>query len=119
MAAHRINSRAKGQRTVAKALRYLGGFPPTHVILLHQASRFATPQPFDLLLLRSGHWPRFVEVRTNAWGVAKPQTRTLSRLPGDGYFRQVWRFKDGQDTPDLRQWDGSAWRSLASPWEGE
>ena len=81
----------------------------TRIIPLYQVSRWAQAQPFDALLLRPGYWPRFVEVRTNQWGVSKLQTRTLSQLPGDGYFKQIWLFKRGCTTPLIRQWDWERW----------
>ena len=114
-----MNSRAKGQRTFHKACRYALSFPGTVLLPIYQVSRFAQPQPFDLLLFRPTHWIRLVEVRTGQWGVAKPQTRTLAALPGEMYRKQLWRFQDRQMTPDLREWQEDAWNTITNPWEVE
>jgi len=113
----RLNSRKKGQRTFAKAIRYALSFPGTVAIPLYQVSRWAAPQPFDVLLLRPTYWPRFVEVRTTAWGVSKPQTRTLAALPGESYHKQIWLFERGTQTPRLREWQEIAWKPINHPWE--
>lgn len=112
-----INTRKKGQRTFAKACRYARSFPGTVLIPIYQISRFAQPQCFDMLLLRPTHWPRFVEVRTTQWGVSKPSTRQLAALPGDGYLKQIWRFRRGATTPDIRVWNEAAWIVQNNPWE--
>ena len=115
---HMANSRRKGQRTCQKAMRFALSFPGTTTIPIYQVSRFAQPQPFDLLLLRPDCLARLVEVRTDLWRVAAPQTRALSRLPGM-VVKQIWRFKRGATIPDIRQWSGSAWIYQDHPWEGE
>src|SRR3990167_1753850 len=114
-----MNARAKGQRVQHKAVRYALSFPGTVVIPLYQVSRWATPQPFDLLVLRPLYWPRFVEVRANAWRIGRTSTVTLSRLPGEGYAKQIWQLKDGQTIPTIRQWQGSEWKPQDTPWEEE
>ena len=70
---------------------------------IYQISRWAQPQPFDLLILDLDACPILVEVRTNQWGVSKPQTRTLATLPGL-VSKQIWMFPDGQMLPNIREW---------------
>lgn len=114
------DSRRKGQRTLAKAKRYAATFPGVKVLVWYQLSgwhKTSTQQCFDLILLRHDFWAIFVEVRTNQWGVAKPQTRTLAHLPGKCFRRQVWLFKDRTTIPLIRQWDGAAWTYIETPWE--
>ena len=111
-----MNSRAKGQRTFQKAVRYALSFPGTVVLPLYQVSRWATAQPFDMLVLRPTHPPLFVEVRSNQWGVNKPQTRLLTALPGVGYQKHIWMFKDGAQQPHIRGWNGTAWVPRVQPW---
>ena len=88
--------------------------------MLYQASQWATPQPFDIVIFRPTYWPRFVEVRTNQFGMTKPNTVTLSRLPGDA-IRQIWMFRNGDTTPLIRQWSEplDMWVPQNSPWEVE
>ena len=112
-----MSSRSTGQRTERKALAYLATIPNTAPVRLYQVSRFATPQPFDLLALRTGYWPRFVEVRTGQWRTGRESTKALTLLPGEGYHKQIWRFKKGATVPDVRQWNGREWTHRASPWE--
>ena len=113
-----IQTRKKGQRTQLKAFRFATSFPDTTCLIMHQASHWATPQPFDLILFRPTHWIRLVEVRANQWGVARPQTRALAALPGEEYMRQIWCFKDRCQVPQIRQWDGKEWVHQDNPWEG-
>ena len=113
------NTRAKGQRTVLKAIRYARTFPGTECLPIYQVSRFAQEQPFDLILFRPAHWLRLVEVRSNTWQVGKPQTRHLAALPGEGYFKQCWRFRDRQEVPEIRQWNGQEWQWVSHPWEAD
>ena len=112
-----MNMREKGNRTSRKAIRYALSFPGTVVIPLYQVSRWATPQPFDLLVLRTTYWPRFVEVRANAWRTGRASTVQLAHLPGESYHKQIWRLDDGQTTPTIRQWHGTAWIYQENPWE--
>lgn len=115
-----MNSRAKGRRTEAKAVEYAMTFPGVRVLKWYQLNtRFhtSTDQVFDLLVLRDQYWPRFVEVRTNQWGLSKPQTKSLASLPGEGYFKQVWLWRDGESMPKLRQWDDGTWLYQHEPWE--
>lgn len=114
-----LNTHVKGQRIQRKAIRYALTFQGTVVIPLYQVSRWATPQPFDLLVLRQTYWPRFVEVRANAWRTGRASTVQLASLPGEGYARQIWRFRDQHLTPDIRQWHGTAWQPQDTPWEVE
>ena len=112
-----MNTREKGGRTFRKAVRYALTFPGTVVIPLYQVSRWAQPQPCDMILLRPTHWPRFVEVRTTTWGVSKPSTRQLAALPGDSYLKQIWRFRRGTTIPDIRLWNEKFWVVQQQPWE--
>lgn len=112
-----MSSRSKGQRTERKAIAYLATVPNTAHIHLYQTSRFASPQPFDLLVLRDRYWPRFVEVRSNQWRTGRASTKTLAALPGEGFHKQVWLFRDGWLRPEVRQWNGREWAYRASPWE--
>ena len=114
-----MNTRQKGQRTFQKAMRYALSFPGTVAIPLYQVSRWATPQPFDLLLFRPGYLVRLVEVRTTAWGVAKTNTRQLAALPGTYYLKQVWRFRSLCTLPDIRQWMEPGWLWQVAPWSSE
>ena len=103
-----MNTRQKGARTALKARRYAEAHGWTY-LAWHQPPRWATEQPFDALLLRSGFKPVLLEVRSNRWGVDKPQTQQLAALPGL-CIRQIWRFRDGTNVPNIRQWDGHAWQ---------
>ena len=106
-----INTRAKGQRSFAKAMAYAKAtYPKGALIPLYQVSRWAQPQPFDLLVLDFDAPALLVEVRTNQWGVAKPQTRTLAKLPGR-VRKQIWLFDRGQTVPRVRTWDGMTWET--------
>ena len=111
-----MSSRSKGQRTELKAVDFLATIPNTAPIRLYQRSRFATPQPCDLIALRAGFWPRFVEVRSNQWRTGRDSTWQLAALPGEGYHKQIWLFRDGQVTPSVRQWNGREWVRKDSPW---
>ena len=104
-----MNTRAKGQRTFAKAMAYATLHFPTGVFLpLYQPSRFSKPQPFDLMILEPFEPPICVEVRSNQWGVSKPQTRRLAHLPGH-IRKQIWLFKNGATTPQIRRWSHETW----------
>ena len=111
-----MSSRRKGQRTELKAIAYLQTIPKTTHIRLYQTSRFASPQPFDLLVLRNRYWPRFVEVRSNQWRTGRVSTEQLAALPGEGYHKQIWLFRDGSKIPEVRQWDGAIWILKDNPW---
>ena len=111
-----MNSRKKGQRTELKARRWAEGQGALY-LAWHQAPRWATEQPFDGLVLKATQWPVCVEVRSNAWRTGDPATVQLSRLPGEGYHKQIWRFQDGTDTPDIREWRGDTWQPVATIWE--
>ena len=116
-----VNPRAKGQRVVAKAIRYALSFPGTAVIPLYQVSRWATKQPFDLIVFRETYWLRVVEVRANAWRTGRASTVALAALPGDAYHKQIWKFENGCATPQIRQWveHEQHWCHQDQPWEGE
>lgn len=106
-----MNTRAKGQRTFGKALRFAHAlYPNAYVLPIYQVSRWAHPQPFDMMILEFDHRPICVEVRTNQWGVSKPQTKVLAHLPGC-VFKEIWMFQRGQAYPAIRRWDGTAWES--------
>lgn len=99
-----MNARAKGGRTFRKAVAYAHAIYPKAVIIpIYQIGRFAQPQPFDMLVLDFDAKPVLVEVRSNAWGVSKPQTKQLASLPGL-VQKQIWRFRDGSQQPDVRLW---------------
>ena len=51
--------------------------------------------------------PILVEVRSNQWGVNKPQTIQLSKLPN--CLKQIWMFKDGENKPKIRKWFATSW----------
>ena len=105
-----MNSRAKGARTQRKAIARLHQLYPDAVVLtMAQASRFATPQPFDLLVFRPWHPVLLVEVRTNQWGTGKPQTKQLASLPGI-MERQLWMYTDGCLDPRIRTFSVSGWK---------
>ena len=114
-----MNTRKKGQRTFAKAMRYAMSFPDTVALPIYQVSRFAQPQPCDVLLFRPDRLVRLVEVRTTQWGGRKPQTRRLTQIPGLGHLAQLWRFRRGTTLPDIREWTGTAWVLKDHPWESE
>lgn len=114
-----IQTRRKGQRVQLKATRFALSHPNTVVISLYQVSRWAQQQPFDLLVLRAGYWPRFVEVRSGQWRTGRPSTVQLSRLPGEGYMKQIWLMKARETTPHIREWDGTTWAYREHPWESE
>ena len=110
-----MNTRRKGQRTQAKALAYaksLSG-PKDRIVELHQRTPFATPQPFDFFWFRPSRYATLVEVRSNQYGMSKPQTVELTHLPGFVY-RQIWMFKDRATIPHCRQWSeaNQAWLPL-------
>ena len=104
-----IQTRRKGQRTFSKAMKYANTFPDVFVMPIYQVSRWAQPQPCDMIVFRTGHMTRLVEVRSNQYGLSKQSTRQLSQIPGDFYIKQVWMFKDGEKEPFIRQWDGEDW----------
>ena len=114
-----MNTRRKGQSTLAKAIRYARSFPGTRTITMYQASRFATPQPFDLLLFRPTYWPCLVEVRTSQWRTGRASTVELAQLPGEGYHKLIFRFNPRQTVPDIRRWDQHTqiWVTQDHPWE--
>ena len=104
-----MNSRRKGQRTFAKALRYAKfRYPKAYLMPIYQVSRWAQPQPCDLIIYEFDVPPILVEVRTTQWGVAKPSTRQLARLPSL-CTKQIWRFRPGETLPDIRTWRDDAW----------
>ena len=113
-----MSSRRKGQRAELKAVCYvLEAYPTTaKVVRMYQVSRFARPQPFDLLVLRDRYWPRFVEVRSNQWRTGRESTEQLAVLPGEGYHKQIWLFRNGSKIPEVRQWDGAIWVLKDNPW---
>lgn len=111
-----MSSRRKGQRTELKAVAYLNTIPNTAHIRLYQTSRFASPQPCDLIALRDRYWPRLVEVRSNQWRTGRRSTQQLTRLPGESFHQQLWLFKDGCMIPEVRQWNGREWVSKDHPW---
>lgn len=111
-----VNTRAKGNRTLLKAIRYALTYPGTLTRPFRQVAWYAEPQEFDLIVFRQTYWPRFVEVRTSQWRVGNESTRRLAKLPGD-LIRQIWRFHDRQLVPDIREWSGEAWVIKTSPWE--
>ncbi len=88
-------------------------YPKAYLMPIYQVSRWAQPQPFDLLIFEFDHRPICVEVRSNQWGVNKPQTKTLSTLPGT-IFKEIWLFKDGEQIPTIRRWDGRTWAGWES-----
>ena len=106
-----MNTRRKGQRTFAKALRYARHqYPKAYCLPIYQVSRRSQPQPCDVILFDFDASPLLVEVRTNQWGVSKPQTRTLASLPGL-IRKQLWRFQRGQTVPEIREWSGTYWEN--------
>lgn len=112
-----MNTRSKGSRTFRKAVKYAESFPGSVVVPIYQVSRWAQPQPFDMIVLRSFYWVLLVEVRTNQWGTGKASTVQLAQLPSISYRRQIWRFRDGKNMPDIRRWDGTKWTYQEQPWE--
>ena len=99
-----MNTRAKGGRTFRKAMTYAkAAYPKAYRMPIYQVSRWSQPQPCDLILFELDSPPILVEVRTNQWGVSKPQTRTLAHLPGL-VSKQIWMFPDGQTSPMIREW---------------
>lgn len=116
-----MNSRSKGQRTFRKAVAYAETFQGVVVIPMYQVSRYAAPQPFDMLLLRQTYMPRLVEVRTNLWGVSKGSTIQLASLPSDYVAKQIWMHTDNKDGFKIREWDQDQceWIHKENPWEGE
>ena len=115
----KLNTRTKGNRVQRKAASYANSFPGVKVLVWRQPAWFATEQPFDVLVLRQGFWPCFVEVRANQWRVNRKSTRELAGLPGEMYHKHIWRFRNGQATPEIREWSGSAWLLKDSPWDNE
>lgn len=110
-----MNTRQKGQRAVRKAVDYARSISPGSVIIpLVQASRFATPQPFDFIWFRPGLVTVLVEVRSWAFATTVPQTRALTGLPGVSYSKQVWRIKPGEVVPKIKQWSSEkkSWLDL-------
>lgn len=110
-----MNTRAKGQRTERTAVQFALTFPHTHVLRIWQPPMFSKPQPLDMVIFRQGFAPLFVECRTNQWGVSKPQTIALSNLPGV-VCKQIWMFKQGEKTPQIREWKRIKWMRIQSPW---
>lgn len=111
-----MSSRSKGQRTERKAVAYLQTIPNTAHIRLYQTSRFASPQPCDLIAFRAGYWPRFVEVRLEQWRTGRDSTKRLAALPGEGFHTQIWMFHRGDVQPHVRQWNGREWVRKDGPW---
>jgi len=100
------NTRAKGFRSLHKALAYVKAtMPGAEVIPFHQVSRFAQAQPFDCLVFQPNQSLLLVEVRSNQFRINVPQTQHLASLPGKWYRKQIWRFKNGESVPDIRTWD--------------
>lgn len=103
-----MNTRRKGQRSLAKAIAYAKSlWPKATLLTMYQPTRFAKPQPFDLLVLEYDQAPMLIEVRTNQWGVAKPQTRQLAGLPGL-VTKEIWLFRRGHQHPSIRRWMGQS-----------
>lgn len=113
-----MNSRAKGSRTMHKARRYALSFPGTQFWPWYQPPRWATAQPFDVLLVAPNRWPKFVEIRTNQWRTGNASTKALAAMPGEGYHKQVWMFRNGETCPQIRAWDDTtkSWVSMDDPW---
>lgn len=86
-------------------------FGKAYLMPIYQVSRFAQPQPFDLMICEYDRVPILVEVRSNAWGTGKPQTKQLACLPGL-MERQIWMFTDGHSVPRIRRWTGLDWQEL-------
>ena len=108
-----MNSRAKGRRSVYKALDHIQRCWPEAVAIVHyQPSQWATPMPWDVTVFRMHRPPLLVEVRSNQWGVSKDQTTRLTQLPGVGYSREIWRFRNGSMIPDRRCWHMGAWHPV-------
>jgi len=112
-----MNSRAKGGRTFRKAVKYALTFKGVFHIPIYQISRFAQPQPCDMIIFREGFLARLIEVRSNQYGVSKKSTIQLSQIPGIN-LKQIWMFKDGESVPTVRQWnEHDAWDWKDDPWE--
>ena len=104
-----MNSRAKGGRTFRKAVAYAKAvYPKATILPMYQISRFAQPQPCDMILLDFDALALLVEDRSNAWGVGKPQTRHLAGLPGK-VEKEIWMFQDGHQQPRVRRWMEGSW----------
>ena len=112
-----LNSRNKGYRVQRKAVQYALTYPGVKVLPVYQISRWAQPQPFDLIVFRPNCWLIFVEVRANQWRTGRPSTVELTQLPGEGYHKQIWMFPDHAMIPQIREWNGREWVSQAHPWE--
>ncbi len=103
------------------AVAYARTIPNVRVLPLYQVSMFAQPQPCDMIVLREGYNPIFVEVRTNSYGLNKPSTLALSALPDSGIVKQVWMHKDGEKGFVIREWDSlsASWLYKDSPYQQE
>ena len=108
-ATYMTNTRAKGTRNERKAMHFALSFPGSRVLRMYQGGRFFnTPQPFDLLWLRAGRIPVFIEVRFGQWRTGRDSTKDLASLPGR-ITKQIWRFRDRVLTPDIREWREGKW----------
>ena len=107
-----MSTRQKGHRIQRLAVAYAYTFPNVLVLTIYQVSRWATPQPFDLIVFRTGRWPRFVEVRSNQWRTGKASTKQLAHLPGEGFHRQMWLHRDRREGFKVRSWDETTQRWL-------
>ena len=107
-----MNSRRKGMVGVRKAVRFAKAtWPKAFVLVIYQPTRFATPAPFDVLILDFDAPALLVEVRSGVnWGTSKPNTRLLTTLPGV-VTKELWRFYGG-DVPERRRWNGTTWEVL-------
>ena len=116
-----INSRAKGARSLAKAKAHATSLGATCVVLHQQTGwwKTSTAQPFDLMVFYPHHPPILVEVRSNQWGLNKPQTLAMAALPGI-MPKQIWLFRNGFQTPIIRQWEATQGQwghaHLETPW---
>lgn len=101
-----------------KAKRYALSFPYTQWWPWYQPPMWSTAQPFDVLYVAPNRWPLFVEVRTNSWRTGNASTKALAGMPGEGYHKQIWRFKDQHTIPDIREWDNTTntWIPMDTPW---
>ena len=95
---------------MAKARKYASTFAGSVWLPWYQPARWATPQPYDAMLFAPNHWPRLVEVRTNQWRTGNASTKQLASLPGHGFVKMIFMFKDGETVPKIRAWDDTTKR---------
>lgn len=112
-------ARAKGGRVFRMARAWAEEFPSVVVLPMYQVSRFAQPQPFDMLVLRKDYQPLLVEVRSNQWRTGKASTVNLARLPGFGVHKQIWMHSDGKKGFKIREFINDDWVVKEQPWEVE